>query len=673
MPVIEQKSDSTSLNRVTNTTIFLICQIRGQAGIKILWKRDNQVVQETSFEKITTAYPQEVISALTETQISITYKNDRHIYNTFKCTANRKNSRRFLCRSIYSCLATYPGANSSSQEGISVIVTPDIVLPDTPEEPMISNIKSRSAVVNWNAANDYLESRLEKYIIQVSNGSYTMRINVTVGIERKSQTYRLQNLAEYTYYNVSIAAESVIAISNFTEKVTLFTLYGPYIIIEEPSLKTVRKNDKNITIPCTGKSYPSPDVIWKKNGKEIQLRENSTGIANDSVYQIITQSERDDKSNMSLQVTSTLFLRPNGIKYEDHGTYTCKVWNINESNETVELTQTVEVQFLPRITTPPNDTTINEGENVELTCDAEGPPKPTFTWSNVSKKVTIEKIISKNNQVELQNVRSVGRYDFSVICIASNKGGNASANATIEILVEPRIIKWTESQTALLYDNVTLMCEILANPTAQIWWTKDGNASHHSNVQFKNDNQTLVITKAELRNFGSYSCHASNILSSTSKKLTLNLRELHAGSPYPSSSDINTSVIVGVVVAALVVIITAVLIIAWIFYRRKPGNENRQDIGNIQNASYMGDTQTERRSSQVSNSEGGYEEPSDYAQLDILKRISIDANYQSLIHKNTQGGSTNTSLTNNFNTGDGYVTVISSSQVAKESIYEELS
>ena len=114
--------------------------------------------------------------------------------------------------------------------------------------------------------------------------------------------------------------------------------------MEEPSLKKVAKNDKNITISCTGKSYPTPDVIWKKNGKQIQLRENSTGIANDSVYQIRIQSGRDSKSNTSLQVTSTLFLRPNGIKYEDHGTYTCEVWNKNESDETVELTRNVEVQ-----------------------------------------------------------------------------------------------------------------------------------------------------------------------------------------------------------------------------------------------------------------------------------------------------------------------------------------
>ena len=93
-----------------------------------------------------------------------------------------------------------------------------------------------------------------------------------------------------------------------------------------------------------------------------------------------------------------------------------------------------EILVPPRVTKSPNNTTINEGENVTLTCDAEGPPKPTFTWSNAGEKVTIEKIISKNNKLELRNVRSAGRYHFTVTCIASNKGGATTANATIEIL-----------------------------------------------------------------------------------------------------------------------------------------------------------------------------------------------------------------------------------------------
>ncbi len=127
MPVIEQKSDSKSLKRTVNTTITLDCQIRGQPGMNVTWKRDGQAVQGSSFENIETKYPQElVISAVTKTQINITYRNDRDIYDDFNCTESKNNSRRLFCRSVYSCSASYPGANTSSEGNIPVTVTPNI-------------------------------------------------------------------------------------------------------------------------------------------------------------------------------------------------------------------------------------------------------------------------------------------------------------------------------------------------------------------------------------------------------------------------------------------------------------------------------------------------------------------------------------------------------------------
>jgi hypothetical protein len=127
IPVVEQKSDAKSLNRIINTTIPLDCQIRGQAGMIVRWKKDGQALKESSFEKNKTEYAQELMfSAVTKTQINITYKNDRDIYYNFNCTGKRNNSRRLFCRSVYSCSASYPGATTSSQGDIPVTITPNI-------------------------------------------------------------------------------------------------------------------------------------------------------------------------------------------------------------------------------------------------------------------------------------------------------------------------------------------------------------------------------------------------------------------------------------------------------------------------------------------------------------------------------------------------------------------
>ena len=110
-----------------NTTIVLECKIRGQAGMIVTWKKDDQSLQGSSSEKIKTESPHEkVISAVTKTEIYITYRNDRDIHDNFICTGNKNNFRRLLCRSVYSCSASYPGATTSSQGDIPVTITPNL-------------------------------------------------------------------------------------------------------------------------------------------------------------------------------------------------------------------------------------------------------------------------------------------------------------------------------------------------------------------------------------------------------------------------------------------------------------------------------------------------------------------------------------------------------------------
>ena len=94
----------------------------------------------------------------------------------------------------------------------------------------------------------------------------------------------------------------------------------------------------------------------------------------------------------------------------------------------------LEISVLPRIIEHPAEGKVKEGENITLTCDAVGPPKPSLTWSYDSKNVSIERSIKYHNMLELRNVRSAGLYKFTVTCKAANKGGNRMANATIEIL-----------------------------------------------------------------------------------------------------------------------------------------------------------------------------------------------------------------------------------------------
>ena len=66
-------------------------------------------------------------------------------------------------------------------------------------------------------------------------------------------------------------------------------------------------------------------------------------------------------------------------------------------------------------------------------------------------------------------------------------------------------------------------------------------------------------------------------------------------------------------------------------YRQILQRKNTEDTGNIQNVVYEGDTRADRELPQIPHTDGDYEQPAEYAQLDSSKRVPIHENYQSLI------------------------------------------
>ena len=139
------------------------------------------------------------------------------------------------------------------------------------------------------------------------------------------------------------------------------------------------------------------------------------------------------------------------------------------------------------------------------------------------------------------------------------------------------------------------------------------------------------------------------------------------GSSDPKSSNNNTGVIVCGVMAVVVVIVTVILIVTCFRYRQILNRENTQAVGKIQNDVYERDTP-----SQVHTTNGDYEQPTQYAQLDSSKRVLTEENYQSLNAEGYQQLQIDpnenvpqyTSLNTNSNHDDG--------KNPEESTYEEL-
>ena len=123
-------------------------------------------------------------------------------------------------------------------------------------------------------------------------------------------------------------------------------LFSPFSVhatvsVNQLNIMTVKLSQRNINITCTGRSYPKPYVSWKKNGTELSIIKTIATANQNTIYQLIEESEKNNKTLTVIEVRSTLFLRPAGIGYKDYGNYTCEVLNANESktplHETIEI------------------------------------------------------------------------------------------------------------------------------------------------------------------------------------------------------------------------------------------------------------------------------------------------------------------------------------------------
>ena len=92
----------------------------------------------------------------------------------------------------------------------------------------------------------------------------------------------------------------------------------------------------------------------------------------------------------------------------------------------------------------------------------------------------------------------------------------------------------------------------------------------------------------------------------------------------------NTWMIIAAVMIAAAVIVTVILIVTCLRYRKILKRENARDVGKIQNAVYEEDIHLHRKLPKIPRTDGDYEQPAEYAQLDSSKRVHVDENYQSL-------------------------------------------
>uniref|UniRef100_A0A5F8GBW9 Peroxidasin like n=1 Tax=Monodelphis domestica TaxID=13616 RepID=A0A5F8GBW9_MONDO len=180
------------------------------------------------------------------------------------------------------------------------------------------------------------------------------------------------------------------------------------IIVQAPPQFTVIPTDQTVLeghtveFPCEADGNPSPIIAWTKAGGQLP-QEGQHLLLSSGTLRIVHVAEHDE------------------------GQYECQaVSSLGVKRVIVQLT--VHRRVLPVFTQLPQDSSVEVGKNINISCSAQGEPQPTITWNKAGVQITESGKFHVNSEGTL-TVKDVGQADQGRYeCVARNHFGFAAAS-----------------------------------------------------------------------------------------------------------------------------------------------------------------------------------------------------------------------------------------------------
>ena len=158
-------------------------------------------------------------------------------------------------------------------------------------------------------------------------------------------------------------------------------------------------------------------------------------------------------------------------------------------------------------------------QNVTIACTATGQPKPMITWSKLGGDLPKGRSEVMNDALTIYQVtrNDGGTYR----CKADNILGTATDMAQLMVFSPLRFkLRPPQELTPTAGSTVRLPCVAESDLKLTITWTKDGSILPFESRILQNN--TLVLNSIKISHKGSYTCRASNPLSTIKTKVKIN-------------------------------------------------------------------------------------------------------------------------------------------------------
>ncbi|KAH8369344.1 hypothetical protein KR009_008812, partial [Drosophila setifemur] len=297
-------------------------------------------------------------------------------------------------------------------------------------------------------------------------------------------------------------------------------------VISQISKDVVASVGDSVEFNCTVEKVGQLSVSWAKRPSESDT--SSVVLSMRNILSLPDQRYNVTVTDGPTSGSAIYTFRIQKIEVSDTGPYECQVL--------VSATEKVTKKLILQIKTPPiieestpKSSLVTEGQNLEVTCHANGFPKPTISWAREHNAV-----MPGGGHALAEptlRIRSVHRMDRGgYYCIAQNGEGQPDRKLIrVEVEFRPQIAVQRPKVAQMASHAVELECSVQGYPAPTVVWHRNGvqiqSSRQHEVANTASSSETttsiLRIASVSVDDFGDYYCNATNKLGHADARLHL--------------------------------------------------------------------------------------------------------------------------------------------------------